>query len=177
MRKLISCVVLLSILLFSLSAFAAPPPEQETKQLMGKYTQIRDRLESGILYHDFRVLRHDLFVATKQYLDKYPDGVASTDFEHLNKIYADIDETWQYKAEQGINFLPKTKEQVGNNRTTNEQFLHFLYLKVYYVDVLAMCLESKENGLFINSVVDNLLTYANQKARDTSDKINAFYAK
>lgn len=173
-KKMIVCLILLlTIVLVSLTAFAAPAPAQESKQLVDKYTEIHNKLESGISYGDFRLLRQDLYAMTKRYLDKYPDGLFNSDFEHLSKIYSDIDETWQFKAVQGVHFLPRTKEQVGSGKTTNEHFLHYLSLRVYYPEMMATCLESKEYGYFINSVVDNLLMYANNKTRELSNKIAA----
>ena len=177
MKKIMGFTVCLIVfVLLQAGTFAAPAPEQETKQLMNQFTAARQKLEAGIDYPAFCSLRQELSAAAQKYRDKYPEGDATEDFAYLNRLYADIEETWQLRIEEKVQFFPRTKEQ-GEARGTSKYFIHIVMLRMQYPEVLNASLESKENGYFVNSVLDNLLEQACRMTKVVSSKVEKAYLK
>ncbi len=158
-KRVFFTICLLVCMLLPAIALAASVPEQETRELMGQFDAARQKIETGIDYPAFCILRQELGQATQVFKEKYPEGEATEDFGYLNRLYGDIEETWRLKAEYKVQFLPKTKEQ-GKARGTTPYFIHTIMLKMAYPDAMNVSLESKEHGYFINSVLDNLLGHA-----------------
>jgi len=163
-------ICLIVFVLLQAIAVAAPVPEQETKQLMSQYNEARQKVEAGIDYRAFSVLRQELSMATQKFRERYPNEAVTEDFVYLNQIYADIEEIWQLKVEHRVQFLPNNNEQ-GKARGTSKYFIHTVMLKMQYPAVLNASLESKENGYFVNSVLDNLLHYATRETKIVNDKL------
>lgn len=169
-KGLFFTICLIVFVLLPAIAVAAPVPEQETKQLMSQYTDVSQKVESGIDYRAFSVLRQELSLATQKFKEKYPKAEVTEDFVYLNQLYADIEEIWQLKAEQRVQFLPRNNEQ-GKERGTSKYFIHTVMLKMNYPIILDTSIQSKENGYFVNSVLDNLLNYAFRETKVMKDKI------
>jgi hypothetical protein len=169
-KGLIFTICLIVFVLSQAIALAAPVPEQEIKQLMSHYADARQKIEAGIDYPAFCLLRQELSAATQKFKEKYPKAEIAEDFAYLNQIYTDIAEIWQLRVEQKLQFLPKTGEQ-GKANGTSKYFLHTVTLRMQYPAVLNASLESKENGYFVNSVLDNLLNYVSGETKAVNDKL------
>ena len=111
MKKILTMVLLLMMALCNVSFAAELPPQQDTNQLMTKFTEARFRLESGINYLDFQKLKQDLYVATKMYSENYPDSEFNNEFSLLANAYDDTYEIWGNKfGDSNTKFLGKDSQ-------------------------------------------------------------------
>jgi len=104
MNKILSIAFLLMILVCN-TVFASSQPEQDTKQLLTKFTEARFKLESGVSYHDFQDIKQGLYVATKMYSENYPDGEFNGKFDNILTIYTDTASLWGLKISSPDIFL------------------------------------------------------------------------
>lgn len=168
-KRLVFAICLMVCVLLPAIALAAPAPEQEAAKLMAQFDEARQKIEARIDYPTFCTLRRELSQATRLFREKYPEAEATRDFVYLSQLYADIEDTWQLKAERNVKFLPKTKDQ-GQAKGSSPYFINTVMLKMSYPDVLNASLESKEYGYFVNSVLDNLLGHAVNVTKAMSGK-------
>jgi hypothetical protein len=170
-KKGILFAICLALLVFLQAiAMAAPTQKQDAKQLINQYTEVQQKVEAGINYRAFSVLRRGLSTATQQFREKYPKEDITEHFVYLSQLYADLEEIWQLRVEKGVQFLPKNREQ-GQERGTSKYFMNTIMLKMQYPEVLNASLESKDNGYFVNSVLDNLIGYAGRIIKVVNEKL------
>ncbi|MDU4961100.1 MAG: hypothetical protein E6X17_10640 [Sporomusaceae bacterium] len=158
------------IVMLLLQAAAAAAVPSEAKQLMTQYAEAWKQVEEGD-YRGFDVLRRQLDAATQQFAERNPGDAHLEDFRYLRQLYADLGEIWGLRVEEGVRFLPKTGEQ-GKARGTGRLFMHTVMLRMNYPAVLNASLESKEDGYFLNSVLDNLMAHADAATAALAEKID-----